>query len=44
MQLRAWRQRAGQRHTLLLSAREFVRVFAALSGEADGGQQFLNPF
>jgi hypothetical protein len=35
-QFRARRQRAGQRHALLLAAGEFVRVFYALSGEPDG--------
>jgi hypothetical protein len=41
-QLRLRRQRAGQRDALLLAAGKFVRIFPALAGEADGGEQFAD--
>ena len=37
------RQRAGERDALLLAAGEFVRVFFAAAGEADGGEQGADP-
>jgi hypothetical protein len=38
-QFRPRRQRAGQRHALLLAAGEFVRILVALAMQADRGQQ-----
>ncbi len=42
-QLRTRSQRARQCDTLLLAAREFMRIMVALSTQADGGQQFTHP-
>ena len=42
-QLRLHRQRAGDRHALLLAARELRRVGVELVGEADAVEQLARP-
>src|SRR6185437_285533 len=36
---RPWRNRAGERHALLLAAGEDMRIFVGVMGEADAGQR-----